>query len=276
MFVHAIGRAGFLSLFHLKRYARRFHVNNSGAVQPRFRRKAGEAMRITEITFDTTFGAAEEWNFRIPSGISRRVREAAGLALITILACLVSGCSTGPGSTTNQNPPIPSWLVTDQTTRSQPVTVTPAGSSITEFINPGDDYVVTFQATSASGIKSISLSGSGEVICHDNKAPYSEGKPFKFTIPAQTIALSPQPGGQVFTQGLNPFFFFWSPTQGEPAANEPAASAFTACGSQVPLLGTTTYTGQATTVAGVSNPANNLSVTTCAAGLPSSPSATCP
>ena len=215
-------------------------------------------------------------NSKISRGKPYTIGTLAGAAFVPIVAYFFSGCSTGPGSTTNPNPPTSTWSILDQTTHLNLDGLSPAGSSLTVFINPGDNYLVNFTATSSSGVKSITLSGSGEVICHNNKPPYNEAKPFKYNIPTQTISLAPQPGGQVFTQAFNPFFFFWALSKGEPPSSEPAASAYTACREQVPLLGTTTYTGQATTDSGVSNPANGLSVTTCAVGLVSSPSQTCP
>jgi hypothetical protein len=245
-------------------------------------RKAGELMRMSDFTFGMTRRAGEVANSKIPSGITHRTKAMAGLplipqgALITMAACLFSGCTTGPGSTTDTTPPTPSWSLADQTSGNHLDGIVPAGSSITIFINPGDNYIANFTATSSAGIKSITLSGSGEVICHNNQPPYNEAKPYKYTIPAQTITLGKQPDGTFFTQAFNPFFFFWAPTKGEPAANAPASSAWKSCGDQVPLLGTTTYTGQATTEAGVSNPATSLMVTTCAAGLGSSPKITCP
>jgi len=217
-----------------------------------------------------------EGNSKTPGGIAHRIQALAGLALIPMAACLFSGCPTGPGSTTNTTPPTPSWSILDQTSQGALDNIVPAGSSITVFINPGDNYMATFHAASPSGIKSITLSGSGSVICHNNQPPFNEASPFKYTIPTQTIVLAPQPGGQFFTEAANPFFFTWALFKGEAAGNAPASPALAKCGDQVPLLGTTTYVGQATTEAGATSAANSLLVTTCAAGALSSPSITCP
>ncbi len=215
--------------------------------------------------------------------MNRRIVIASYTALALAAASFFSGCTTGPVQTNNPNPPSGSFLVTDQETHTH-LSVTPAGGSpVTVFIKPGDDYVVTYQAASPSGIKSITMSGSGEVICSNNQPPYDERDPFKYSIPAQTIDLSPLPGQQVFTQAVNPFFFFWNPgPEGEPAFTGPAASAFAKCGTKVPLLGTTTYTGKATTDSGVTSPALQVSVGTCspgpitnASGTISSPGVTC-
>ena len=232
-------------------------------------------MRIADFTFGLT-GRAREGDPKIPGGMPHRIQVLAGMAIIPLAACLFSGCPTGPGSTTNTTPPTPTWSISDHTNPVPLTGIAPAGSLVTAFIKPGDDYSVTFTATSSSGIKSITLSGSGEVICHNNQPPFNEASPFKYTIPAQTITLSPQPGGQVFTQAFNPFFFFWALNNAAPATSSPAMTAFTTCGDQVPLLGSTTYTGQATTFAGASNPASSLRVTTCPSGLVSSPSLSCP
>lgn len=232
-------------------------------------------MKIAELNFGGRYRAAAAGYAGIRKPIAQMIQTMARWSLVPTVACLFSGCSTGPGSTTNPAPPAPSWSVSDQTTHGILSGLVPAGTGFTVFITTGDDYIVTFKATSSSGIKTTTLSGSGEVICNNNQPPYNEEKPFKYSIPAQTITLSPLPNGQVFTEGVNPFFFFWAPTTGQPALYTPASSAYTACGSQVPLRGTTTYTGQATTDAGVSSAASSISVTTCASGLVSSPGSAC-
>jgi hypothetical protein len=66
------------------------------------------------------------------------------------------------------------------------------------------------------------------------------------------------PGNQAYTQGFFPYAFSWS--------NGPAQAAFSRCGSDTPLLGTTTFTGQSATESNVSSGASSLSVTTCAGG----------
>jgi hypothetical protein len=199
-------------------------------------------------------------------------------ALVLIATCVLTGCPTGPIQTNNPAPPTTSWSILDQTTRLSQ-NLTPAGSGITVFITPGDNYMVVFQATSPSGIKTTSLSGKGSVICHNNRPPYSESDPFAYTIPDQTITPTVQPGQQAFTQVPNPYFFLWGPgpppAQGQPAFNGPALTAYEKCGAQLPLLGTTTYTGVATSFSNVSSSPSSLSVTTCASGLTSSPSITC-
>jgi hypothetical protein len=233
-------------------------------------------MRKIDFSSGMTGRAGEARNSKIPGGLARGIPALAGVALIATAVCLLSGCPTGPGSTTNPTPPTPTWSILDQTTRSSVNNLAPAGSLITAFITPGDDYLVTFHATSSSGIKNITLSGSGEVICHNDQPPFNEASPFKYTIPAQRITLSPQAGGQVFTEAPNFFFFYWAPQNGMPPATAPASTAFTQCRDQVPLFGTTTYTGQATTDSGVTNAPSNLAITTCRAGLATSPSTSCP
>jgi hypothetical protein len=233
-------------------------------------------MRIGDFTFGTTTPGEKAGSSGNRGGTPNGIRVLAGLGLIAAAACIFTGCPTGPGSTTNTTPAAPSWSILDQTTGGSQNNLVPAGSSITVFINPGDNYMATFLASSASGIKSITLSGSGSVICHNNAAPFSEASPFKYTIPAQPIVFAPQPGGQFFTAASDPFLFTWALSPKEAAGNAPASSALSGCRDQVPLLGTTTYTGQATTEANVTSAASSLLVTTCAAGLVTSPSITCP
>ena len=210
--------------------------------------------------------------------MNSRVAIASYSAVVLIATWVFTGCPTGPVQTTNPTPPNTSWSILDQTTR-QSQNLVPAGSVGTVFITPGDNYMVVFQATSPSGIKSTSLSGKGSVICHNNKPPYSESNAYAYTIADQTITLGVQSGSQAFTQVPNPYFFLWGPgpppMQGQPAFNGPALTAYEKCGAQIPLLGTTTYTGVATTFSGVSSAPSGLSVTTCAGGLLSSPSITC-
>jgi hypothetical protein len=199
------------------------------------------------------------------------------LALIVAAACFLAGCPTGPVSTTNPNPPSVSWTIYDQATRQSQSGLVPAGSGVTVFITPGDNYMTVFEASSPGGLKSLTLSGSGKVICSNNKAPYTESSPFTYSIAASTITL-PVNSGQAVTQAPFPYVFLWgfgpSLKTGGPPSEGPAGEAYTKCGSAVPLLGTTTYSGQATTQSGVSN-SSQLSVTTCASGLVSSPSITC-
>jgi hypothetical protein len=138
------------------------------------------------------------------------------------------------------------------------------GGSPTAFINPGDEYLVAFHATSSAGIQTITLSGQGSVICSNNKPPFTEANPFTYSIGPSTITLSP-PAGQVYTQAANPFGFIWGETNppGQPPFKGPTFPALTQCGSNVPLLGTTTYTGTATTNSNVSSSPVQLKVTTC-------------
>jgi hypothetical protein len=124
-------------------------------------------MRITGSTFGMTGRTTEAPN--LPGGARFRIQALAEVGLIAMAAILFSGCPTGPGSTTNTTPPTPSLSLVDQTADGALDSIVPAGNVITVFINPGDNYMATFHATSSSGIKSITLSGSGEVICQNNQ-----------------------------------------------------------------------------------------------------------
>jgi hypothetical protein len=181
---------------------------------------------------------------------------------------LLTACPTGPGQNANSNPASLSFSLYDDSIRqSQNGMPAGAGSSgLTFFIAPGDEYLVVLQAASPSGIKSITMSGAGSVICGNNMPPYTRTQPFKYTIPATTITLNALPNGQVYTQASNPYSFLWGagPTVNGKPFNGPTLPALNACGSSVPLLGTTTYTGTATTAPGVTSAPVSLNVTTCA------------
>jgi len=202
---------------------------------------------------------------------NRKVSMVYGTMILTA-ACLFPGCTTGP-TTTKSNPVNPSFnfadLVAPRKLGQNPqynIVPIPTTTQNRIFINADDNYVVTFVAQSTSGIKTITLSGSGGVAC-------STGSPStSFTIPPQTIDLSVQPGGQVFTEGIDPYYFFWAPIEGEPSYNEPVKTFYTRCGAAVPLIGTTTYSGSATSFDGGST-SMQLKVTACP-GLSPSPSST--
>ena len=185
--------------------------------------------------------------------------------LILIVAVLCTGCSTGPVQNANPVPPSASWSLLDSATG---LTQQAMGPASTVFINPGDQYMVVFQASSPSGIKNITLSGTGDVACHDKSLPNS------IAIPAAVINLSLQPGQQAFTQASNPYLFVWSkipPSPTNPEFDGPALAEFNQCNAKhpplVPLLGTTTYTGLATTYSGVASSSSLLHVTTCLGGV---------
>jgi hypothetical protein len=196
--------------------------------------------------------------------------------LILITALLLTACNTGPVQNNNPNPPSTGWALLDSATGTTQNVA--GGNGATVFVNPGDQYMVVFQANSSSGIKTITLSGAGSVICHNNQLPFNEANPFKYNIPPAVINLPLQPNQQAFTQASNPFLFVWSKIPpsppNNPGINGPALAAFTQCGGQVPLLGTTTYTGQATTYSGISSAPAALNVTTCFKGV--NPDFTCP
>ncbi len=187
-------------------------------------------------------------------------RTAITLLAIALAGCgLLAACSTGPVQTNNPTPPSVYWVLYDQTTAagSNPNLV-PAGSLATTFINPGDNYDVTFQSQETGGIKTISLSATGKAICNGNRGRYTETHPFTYSIAATTATFPIMAGNQVYTQAFLPYYFNW--------VSGPTAAAVTACGSNVPMLGTTTYTGKATNYGNVST-VSSLAVTTCAAGV---------
>ena len=154
-------------------------------------------------------------------------------------------------------PPTVYWVLDDQTTgKSQ--TITPAGNMVTAFINPGDNYLVAFEAQEAGGIKTISLGAQGEAICNGNRGAYTEANPYQYTIPNQTLTFTELANKQAYTQAFFPYFFSLQATA--------SSTAVSACGSQVPMFGTTTYNGQATNYGGASSGTTSLAVTTCVSG----------
>ncbi len=184
-------------------------------------------------------------------------RAAITLVIMTLTSCgLLAACSTGPVQTRNPTPPSVSWVLYDQTTGVRQ-TLMPAGSSITAFISPGDNYDVEFQAQEMGGIKTVSLSATGQAICNGNHAPYTETHPFNYSVAATTATFPIMAGNQVYTQAFLPYYFNW--------VSGPTSAAVTACGSNVPMFGTTTYNGKAANYGNVSA-ASSLNVTTCVAG----------
>lgn len=184
--------------------------------------------------------------------------------LILFVALLCTGCSTGPAQKANPDPPSTSWSLLDSATAK---TQQASGPESNLFINPGDQYMVVFQASSQSGIKNITLSGTGDIACHDKSLPKS------IMIPAAVINVPLQPNQQVFTQASNPYLFVWSkipPSPSNPEFDGPALAEFNQCNAKnpplVPLLGTTTYTGQATYY-GVPSSSSLLHVITCLGGV---------
>jgi hypothetical protein len=189
----------------------------------------------------------------------------ASISVLLLIACfLLTGCPPS-NPVPNNNPPAVSWSLYDLATR-QTQNINGAGAGTpTVFVNPGDEYMVTFHATSTAGIQSITMSGQGKVICNGNKPPYTEANPFPYSVAPTTITLSP-PAGQVYTQAANPYGFIWGEVNppGQPPYFGPTFPALTKCGNNVPLLGTTTFTGTATTNSNVSSSPTQLNVTTCA------------
>jgi hypothetical protein len=176
-------------------------------------------------------------------------------ALLSVF--MTESCTTGPVSTTNTTPPSVQWVLDDQTTH-QRQTLAATGGTATAFISPGDEYLVVLQANATGGIKSITLGASGEAICNGARGHYTEAHPFKYTIKSQTLVFAELAHKQVYTEALFPYFFDWT--------TGPTAPAISLCASAVPLYGTTSYQGSATSYAGVSSGTSGLNVTTCVAG----------
>jgi hypothetical protein len=190
--------------------------------------------------------------------------------LILFVAALCTGCSTGPVQA-KPDPPSTNWYLLDWNLSGTPQQGN--GPEFTLFINPGDQYMVIFQATSLNGIKNITLSGTGDVHCNDGSLPAPPTPP-TFTIPPVVINLPLQPNQQAFTQALNPYSFIWSKIPATPTNAEidgPALTEFNQCNAKsptlVPLLGTTTYTGQATSYSGMASSSTLMHVTTCPGGV---------
>jgi len=156
-------------------------------------------------------------------------------ALILMGACLFASCTTGP--VTTKSYPITSFFyLYDTVTRQAANYIT--GSPVCIYAD--DNYSVNFVAQSQSGIKTISLSGTSTGV----SCASGSGVSGTFNTPTQTIDLAPLPGGQLWTQALDPYFFYWSTNEGVPAVQ----TAYKACHPNV-LIGTVTYTGSATTAA---------------------------
>ena len=117
------------------------------------------------------------------------------------------------------------------------------------------------------------MSGTGDVHCHDGSLP-SPPTPPTITIPPVVINLPLQPNQQAFTQALNPYLFVWSKIPATPTNAEidgPALTEFNQCNAKsltlVSLVGTTTYTGQATSYSGMASSSTLLHVETCLGGV---------
>lgn len=176
----------------------------------------------------------------------------ASISILLLIGCFVlTGCYPSK-AIPNNNPPDVSWSLYDLTTHTQKLNA--ATGSPTVVLAPGDVYFVTFQATSSAGIHTITLSGNGKVNCRDYKFPFDTKHTFSYSIAPTTITLTP-PAGQVYTQGANPYGFLWEDK------NSPAFPAFTKCGANVPLVGTTIFTGTTTTTSNVSSSPVQLTVT---------------
>ena len=121
------------------------------------------------------------------------------------------------------------------------------------------------QANNPGGVKSMSLTGKGQAICGGNSGPYTRSHPFTFTVPTQSFTYPIQANNQVNTQENIVYVFNWDGPQGTgqyvlPAG--PANPAYTACGQNVPLLGSVTYTATASNYSNVSSQ-SAVTVTTC-------------
>jgi len=184
-------------------------------------------------------------------------------AAIMLLAITLPGygllvsCSTGPVLTKNPTPPSVSWVLYDQTTGKNQ-TLVPAGTSLTAFISPGDNYDVTVKAQETGGIQTISLSATGAAICNGNHGAYTESHQFNYSIANQTATFPVMANQQVYTEAFLPYYFNW--------VSGPTSAAVAACGSNVPMFGTTTYKGKATNYGNVGTGTYSLAVTTCVAG----------
>jgi hypothetical protein len=173
-------------------------------------------------------------------------------ALALACAAALAGCTTGPIMSTDLNPPGYSWTFAEQSPpNNAPQTVTsgfdptPPGT----VISPGVDYLVVYHATSNAGLKSIAMTANLTVACSGRGGPYTISNPYNVTIPLQPITFAPLPSQQAYTDAFYPYYFSW--------ANGPAAIAYNACAKAgsafLPLIGSTTYGGSATTVNGVPN-----------------------
>jgi hypothetical protein len=178
--------------------------------------------------------------------------------VILIVVVLCTGCTTSP------NVPLStSWSLLASAT-GKTAQIDGSGGDPTVFINAGDQYMVVFQVSSPSGIKNITLSGTGDVACNDKSDPNT------IAIPPRVFNLPLQPNQQAFTQASNPYLFVWSKIPAfktNPEIDGPALAEFNQCdaknSSLVPLVGTTTYTGQATTYPGAASPSYTLHVAIC-------------
>lgn len=184
------------------------------------------------------------------------MQRAAITILMTMLpgCALLASCSTGTVQTNNPTPPSVTWHLFHQST-GLTQNIVPANSLTNVFISPGDNYDVEFTAQENGGIKSISLSATGSVICSNNQGPYTQAHPFNYSIAATTATFPIMANNQVYTQAFLPYYFNW--------VSGPTMNAVPACGSNVPMFGTTTYNGKATNYGNVSTGTYSLKVTTC-------------
>src|ERR1700753_268809 len=105
-------------------------------------------------------------------------------ALLSTAGLVLTGCTPSAPAPSN-NPPSVSWSLYNLATR--PTQNILGGGSPTVNISPGDEYMVTFHASSPAGIRSLTLSGKGTVICKNNNPPITESNPFTFSIAPTTI-----------------------------------------------------------------------------------------
>jgi hypothetical protein len=206
------------------------------------------------------------------SGRSRADRRRGAKAALPSLFvyCLgVVGCTTVTVPSSDPNPPSLSWSFGNPGTRSS-YAASGGGSpgqpaTVLALIGGGNIYNMGVQANNPGGVKSMSLTGKGQAICGGNSGPYTQSHPFNFTVPSQSYTFPIQANNQVNTQENIVYVFNWDGPQGTgqyvlPAG--PTNPAYTACGQNVPLLGSVTYTATASNYSNVASQ-SAVRVSTC-------------
>jgi hypothetical protein len=164
------------------------------------------------------------------------------------------GCATVTLPPSDPNAPSLSYSFENTTTRV--VYNTGGGTAAVVLATPGSDYNLGVHANNPGGVHSMSLTGSGSVICAGNQAPYTTTHPYNFTIPSQSATFPVQSGNQVSTNENLLYVFSW--------ATGPTKAAYQQCGANVPLDGNVTYTATAGNYYGV-NAQSSVKVLTCVA-----------
>jgi len=198
----------------------------------------------------------------------RRRRAEAVLPALFVCCLGVVGCATVTVPSSDPNPPSFTWSFGNPDARSS--YGTSGGSpgqpqTVLALVGNGNIYNMGVQANNPGGVKSMSLTGKGQAICGGNSGPYTRSHPFTFTVPTQSFTYPIQANNQVNTQENIVYVFNWDGPQGTgqyvlPAG--PANPAYTACGQNVPLLGSVTYTATASNYSNVSSQ-SAVTVTTC-------------